>query len=621
MAKGAKSSISKVVVYIVLLLLIVGLAGFGATNFGGATRIIGSVGDTEIGMDRFARAFEQEIRATEAQSGERLTTARARAIGLDRLVLQRLVALAALEDEADTLGLSVGDAEVARQIREIAAFQGVDGTFDREAYRFGLERIGMSAAEFEAQLRDETARTILQGALVAGVAPPEAFVDTLYRYARQGRDLTIVTFDAGDLDSVVGQPDEEQLIAYYEASAERFTLPRRKRITYLWLTPEMLTDSVDVSEEALRRLYDERSAEYNQPERRLVDRLVFADAAAAEAAKAALDAGETDFDALIADRGLDPADVDMGDVARDDLGAVGDPVFALEEPGLAGPVETDLGPALFRVNAILSAQQTPFEDVRDELRDEYALSAARRALADEREPVADLLAGGATLEEIAAETPFALGETVWSPGEASAAGADIDAYEEFRAAAETAEPGDFPEIGALSDGGLFALRVDRILEPELQPLDAVRAEAVAGWRAERQQERVTERAEQALEALRSGAPIEEIGGDVRREADLLRGATLDGLPGRVVPAAFALDEGDAEILPTDEGGAAILRVDAVTEPGGAGEEAQAIKQGVSQAAGQGIAQDIVQAFTQAIERQKGISLDQSAVNAALSQFN
>ena len=151
----------------------------------------------------------------------------------------------------------MGDAEVARQIREIAAFQGVDGTFDREAYRFGLERIGMSAAEFEAQLRDETARTILQGALVAGVAPPEAFVDTLYRYARQGRDLTIVTFDAGDLDSVVGQPDEEQLIAYYEASAERFTLPRRKRITYLWLTPEMLTDSVDVSEDALRRLYDE----------------------------------------------------------------------------------------------------------------------------------------------------------------------------------------------------------------------------------------------------------------------------------------------------------------------------------------------------------------------------
>ena len=109
--------------------------------------------------------------------------------------------------------------------------------------------------------------------------------------------------------------------------------------------------------------------------------------------------------------------------------------------------------------------------------------------------------------------------------------------------------------------------------------------------------------------VRSGTPIEEIGGDVRREADLLRGATLDGLPGRVVPAAFALDEGDAEILPTDEGGAATLRVDAVTEPGGAGEEAQAIKQGVSQAAGQGMAQDIVQAFTQAIERREGIWLE------------
>ncbi len=620
MAKGARNSISKAVVYVVLLLLIVGLAGFGATNFGGSTQVVGSVGDTEIGLDRYARALQQELRAIEAETGERLPIAEARERGVDRVVLQNLVSLTALEDEADDLGLSVGDAVVAEQVRQIPAFQGMDGSFDREAYRFALEQAGLSASEFEAQLRAETARSILQGALVAGIQPPGTFVDTLYAYAREARDLTFVTFGPDDLDEAVPEPDESDLTAYYEANEDLFTLPRRKRITYAWATPEMLTGTVEVSKDALRRLYEERSAEYDQPERRLLERLVFEDMAAAEAAQAALEAGETDFDTLIADRGLETSDVDLGTRSRQDLGPAGEAVFGLDQPGIAGPVDTPLGPALFRVNAILSAQTIPFEEARPDLRDEYAVSAAQRELRDTREPVADLLAGGATLEEIAAETSLQLGETVWSPGEASAAGADIDAYEAFRAAALEAEPGDFPEIAELSDGGLFALRVDEVLEPELQPLDAVRAEVVQGWTAEAVRARLMERTRAAMEAIRDGTPASEVGGTLRREADVQRDETLEGLPPRLIEAAFALDEGAADALPTPDG-AAIVMVDAVTMPGDATEEAQAVKQGVRQAAGQGIAGDITQAFTRAIEAQKGISLDQSAVNAVLSQFN
>ena len=96
--------------------------------------------------------------------------------------------------------------------------------------------------------------------------------------------------------------------------------------------------------------------------------------------------------------------------------------------------------------------------MRDGLRGGWALPArARRCGGGAASRRRDSGRRGAILEEMAARSwrCSALGETVWSPGEASAAGADIDAYEEFRAAAETAEPGDFPEIGELSDGGLL----------------------------------------------------------------------------------------------------------------------------------------------------------------------
>ncbi|TDL84109.1 peptidylprolyl isomerase [Palleronia sediminis] len=619
MAKG-KNPITRIAVWIVLLLLIVGLAGFGATSFGGSTRVVATVGDTEIGVDEYARALQQEIRAITAQTGQAVSIAEARAAGIDRAVLGRLVTEATLEDEAAALGLSVGDARVAEQVSTISGFQGLDGSFDREAYRFALDRAGLSIAEFEEQLRDETARAILQGALVSGIDPPEAFVDALYDFARETRDLTLIRFGPETLEDPVGDPTEAQLEAYHASHEEAFTLPRRKAVTYAWVTPEAMTGEVSVDEDALRRLYDDRAETYNLPERRLVERLVFPDTQSAQTAADAIAAGETDFETLVEDRGLALGDIDLGEVARADLGPAAEPVFALDGPGIAGPVETALGPALFRVNAILAAQETPFDEVRDDLRAEYAMDAARRALQDQIEPVEDLLAGGATLEDLAAETPLELGQTVWSPGDAGESGAAIDAYPAFRAAVEAAEPGDFPELGELSDGGLFALRVDEVLEPELQPLDAVRDEVAEAWVAEERRQRILAAASEALERLREGTPPTELGGTATERGGVLRDAFIEDAPEDLVPTAFALEAGAAEVLPTGTG-ALIVRVDAITPPDPTSAEAQAIKAGVAQAAGQGIAGDIANAFTEAVRAQKGVTVNQQAINAVLSQFN
>jgi peptidyl-prolyl cis-trans isomerase D len=65
----AKGKASNFFVWVILLLLIVGLAGFGATNFGGGVQSVGRVGDTEIDIDRYARELQQEMRALSAEQG------------------------------------------------------------------------------------------------------------------------------------------------------------------------------------------------------------------------------------------------------------------------------------------------------------------------------------------------------------------------------------------------------------------------------------------------------------------------------------------------------------------------------------------------------------------------
>ncbi len=380
--KGAKGKAGKIVVWVVLAMLIVGLAGFGATNFGGRIRSVGHVGDTEIPVTAYARALQEELRALEQQTGRSFTLAEARSLGVDRAVLQRVVAQAALSEEVRRLGLSVGDEQVRREIVGIPAFQGVDGTFDRQAYEFSLDRAGLSVAEFEQQVRAEAARGLLQAAVSGGVVTPDVYVDTLYGFARETRDFTWARLTRDDLQTEIPDPTPDELATFHDENEALFTLPEGRVFTYVWLTPDMLLDQVQVDEDALRQLYDERRDEYVMPERRLVERLVFADADAAQAAADAIAAGETDFEKLVAERDLTLDDVDLGEVSRQDLGPAADTVFALDEPGVAGPAETSLGPALFRVNAVLAAQETPFEAVRDELVAELSADRAQRQIDD-----------------------------------------------------------------------------------------------------------------------------------------------------------------------------------------------------------------------------------------------
>ena len=69
----ASSSLSKTFVWILLALLIVGLAGFGATSLGGRISSIGTVGDKDIPVTQYVRALRSEMNSASAQFGTQIT--------------------------------------------------------------------------------------------------------------------------------------------------------------------------------------------------------------------------------------------------------------------------------------------------------------------------------------------------------------------------------------------------------------------------------------------------------------------------------------------------------------------------------------------------------------------
>ena len=255
MATGKSGNLSKVFVWIILVLLIVGLAGFGATNFGGNIRSVGTVGDAEIPVNRFARSLDQEITALSNQVGRRLSYQEAQSLGLHRRVLAQLVDAAAVEHEAKRIGLSVGDAEIGRQLTQTPQFLGADGSFDQRTYEFVLEQSGTNPAEYEETVRTEMSVTLLQAAVTTGVAMPREYSDLVATYLGERRSFSWITLEPRDLAEPVTAGDDAALQAFYDEDPTQFMLPETRDITYAWLSPDDLIDTLEFNDDDVRDLY------------------------------------------------------------------------------------------------------------------------------------------------------------------------------------------------------------------------------------------------------------------------------------------------------------------------------------------------------------------------------
>lgn len=613
MAAGVKS-LSKTFVWILMGLLMLGLAGFGATNLTGTVRTVATVGTQSVSVDDYARELQREIRAVEAQTGQSLPMAQARELGIDRVALANLVGLASLDNEVAELGVSIGDQNLQQEILEVPAFQGVDGTFDREGYRFALEQAGLSETEFEDDLRRESARTLVQGAIMEGVEMPSTMTDLIIDYVYARRSFTVATLSADALATPLPAPTDAQLQSYYDENSDQFTLPETKRLTYALLSPEMLLDQVELDDASVRRLFEEREAQYNQPERRLVEQLAFNDDAAARDAKAQLEVGGTTFERLVEDRELALADVDLGDKAIEDLGEAGEAIFAAQVGDVVGPLPSPLGPALYRVNGTLAARITAFEEVEAELRDELAAERARRLIEAQAEDINDLLAGGATLEELTGETDMTVGEIDWTAESSDG----VAAYAGFREAAQRVSESDFPEIGFLEDGSIFALRLNEVLPPRPEPLDSARDRVAAAWTAAETDKALRAQADGVLATLVTDGDFAATGLTTRVENGLTRTAFLDGTPVDFMNQVFEMEPGELRVI-AGPGRAFIVRLDDILPPEETA-ELQQTQAAVAAQMNQALSRNLFDVYVRDAQTRAQPTLDQRALNAVQANF-
>ena len=558
MLQAMKTQAAKWVIRLLAVLLIISFAAWGIGDMitgRGLPTDVAEVGDAVISAQEFSESFREQVERLREALGPDVDSEQARRFGLAETTLENLVSRRLLRLYADDSGILVGDDQIRQRIRAEPAFRGLAGEFDRAAFQNALYRLGMSEQRYVEDLRERIGLGHLTGVVERAAAVPDSLADLLFHFHNDRRVARYVTVAYPRLDDVPA-PDASELAEFHRAHPSSFTAPERRDLSVIHLDPERTAREIQPSEEELRTEYDSRLAELTIPEKRELSQIVVGEEDKAREAVRALQSGRpiTEVAESVADMQADT--VNLGTVTREDLPVeLAETAFALPANTPSDPVESPLGWHVLLVEKIAPGRVPEFSEVREEIQADLASEQAVDALVKIANRLEDSLAGGAGLEEAAAEldTPLLRIPGVEPDGETRDGGAPAKLLENprFVTAAFETPPGQTGELTETADGGYFILRVDRAAPAALEPLDKVREKVAAAWKRGKRAEAARRRAEKLLAELRGGRSLE----DAAEEADLAVAATEPftrfergedpDLPGELVAELFRLKPGEA----------------------------------------------------------------------------
>jgi peptidyl-prolyl cis-trans isomerase D len=621
MRRGAVNWLAKILLG--LLIIAFGIWGVADVFRGFGRGTLARIGNTEISVEEFRQAYQDELAAMSRRMGRRLTPDQARLLGVEQRALARLIGSAAIDAHARELRLALSEQGLAEIIRADAAFHDASGAFSPAAFQSYLRQSGNSEGRYVALRRREEMRDQITDTLLAGLGPPELLIDLLNHYKEETRVLEFFTPDFDRLVKVA-EPDAAKIKAYYDSNRRRFTVPELRNINVLALTPSEVKGRFTISDDEVKAAYEQDKDKYTIPERRRIEQLSFPDIAAAEKAYAELVKAK-DFKAAAGKLGFKESDFEIGLLARRDMidGKIAEAAFSLKKGELSRPIEGQFSIALINVSEIVPGKQRSFEEVKAEIRDRMADERATQEIQTLRDQIEDRRSAGKPLMEIAQglKLPFHAVAEIDRNGKTGTGMPALDLAEagQIAQAAFAGSSGIEAEAAELADGGLAWVDVLAVTPEKQKPLEEVMAEAKDGAIEEERRKEILSLSGKIADRLSKGesaeAVVQEVGGKLERTPPLTRATAAPGLTQTAVQQAFALPKGGATSSPTQDGKArTIIRVaDVIAAPPPTAEQSQRLKADLTRE----LQGDVLGAYVEGLEQRYGLAVNNEAIKQAL----
>jgi len=557
----SKSIFAKIIFGVIALSFVIWGLNASMLNLG-TSREVAEIGSQKITPVELDRAFQRSVQNMQNMFGPNFNQQQAIQMGLLNNTVQSLVSQKILREDAKNIGIGISDEAVRDQIFSSDSFKDpTTGQFSRDRFLQALYQAGYTENEFINGVRGDMMSQQVVSSLTNPATVPDIMARQIVAYRNEQRSGSFFTLNKDEFADI--EPaDDAALRAYHEENAAQFTAPESRNVTLATLSAADLISTVTVTEDEIADAYAQRQAEFQTPEKRTVEQILFSpneEQTAREAYKR-LQEGADFMTVAKEDANMDEAMVKLGQfTANDILPDLSDATFSLDEGGISEPVETALGWHIIRVSSITPGSTQSLDEVRDIIVDGLKQFKAEDAIYDLAATFDEELGAGTPIEDAARDVgakTYKLDGVVRGEG---LAGQDVDGADEINAKIFELENGEESFLEETASGTRYVVRVENVTPSALRPFDEVRDEVVAAWTAEERQRLMMEKAEELAGNINtSGADLatlaSEDGADVR-ETGLTR-RTGRGLADDVNPAIaaalFTLEDGKAKAVQTGE---------------------------------------------------------------------
>ncbi|HXH17104.1 MAG TPA: SurA N-terminal domain-containing protein [Sphingomonas sp.] len=545
--------------------------------------------------------------------------------GLDG-TLDRIMSSMALEQFGRAQGMVVSKRAVDGQIASIPALQGPTGKFDENLYRQILAQRKLT----DAQIRSDIVRdTYAQQLTIPSNGATQVSSQLALPYASlllEKRTGTI-GFIPTAIVPAGPAPSDADLATFYKRNIARYTVPERRIVRYAVVTPEQVKAQAVPTDAEIAKSYQQDSARYAATEKRTISQVVVADQAGATALAAKVKGGASLADAARA-AGLEASTqtgVEKAAYAGTSSPQVADAVFAAANGAVIGPVRTQLGWVVAKVDKVETVAARSLAQVRGEIAAALGIQKAAQALSDIHDRIDDSLSKNATFDEVTADQKL---QPVTTPA-LIASGANPDdpasqpnpAIAPLVSAAFQAAEGDGPQLVQLgTDGGFAVVALGRVIAATPRPLAQVRADVLRDVTADRSRQAARKVAADVLARINKGMPIQQSLGQTGLKLPAARPLTASRAqvaadPRGAPPALalmFSMAPNTAKTLAApDDSGWFVIKLDSIASGNATGNDA-AIKAARANI-GRSVGREYVEQFAKAVRAEVGVKTNKTAI--------
>ena len=508
---------------IILGLIAVTFALFGVDSYMSGDRsggVVAEVGDAGITREELTREIQMQSERMRESLGPAFDRAATETVEFRQQVLDSLIERKALLQEAHKLKLYAPDAYIASVLAQVPAFQ-QDGTFSPQRYEAVLRQNGRTPAQFENELRQSFMLETIASPVALGTFASSTSLMQVARLVAQQREIAWADIPASAVAAQV-QVTPADVEREYAARRAEFTEPEQVRAEYLTLDIASVAAGMKVSEQAVKDYYAANAAQFGRPEQRSASHILIAagkDADADTRAKAKAKANEllqilqktpARFGELARSESQDPGSAEMDG----SLGSFGrgmmvkpfeDAVFSMKPNEIRGPVESDFGYHIIRLDGIEAAQTAPLAAVQGAVVEELRQQQAQKAFAELAENFSNLVYENAdSLQAAAAAAKLDIRQSGWMTAREAPAPFDHAGLSAALFSAESIKSKQNTEAIEVQPGTLVAARVIEHKPARLRPLAEVSATLESQLRARQSARLLAEKGQAAIQALAKG---------------------------------------------------------------------------------------------------------------------